>query len=53
MADYEIVNDYMVAHYPHNLFAMQEANDCIWVSMGRVDMYFILRNGKIVDIQVD
>lgn len=34
-------------------FTMRPGNDCIWVSYGRIDCYYIFRDGKIVDIQVD
>jgi hypothetical protein len=53
MNDFEIVKNYMDTKYPQKLYTMQNANNCIWVSMGLCDMYFILRDGKIVDIQVD
>lgn len=34
-------------------YTMRPGNDCIWVSYGRVDCYYIFREGRIVDIQVD
>jgi len=53
MTDFDIVKNYMDAKYPQKTYAMRNGNKCVWVSMGLVDMYFILREGKIVDIQVD
>ena len=53
MTDFDIVKNYMDSKYPQKTYAMQNGNNCVWVSMGLVDMYFILREGKIVDIQVD
>ena len=53
MTDFEIVKNYMDSKYPQKSYAMRNGNNCVWVSMGLVDMYFILRDGKIVDIQVD
>jgi hypothetical protein len=51
--DYQIVNDYMTATYPNMAYSTRKGNDCIWVSMGLVNMYFIIRDNKIADIQVD
>ena len=34
-------------------YTMRQGNDCIWVSYGLVDCYYIFREGRIVDIQVD
>jgi hypothetical protein len=53
MTDFDIVKNYMDSKYPQKTYAMRKGNNCVWVSMGLCDMYFILREGKIVDIQVD
>lgn len=34
-------------------YEMRPGNDCIWVNYGLVNSYYIFREGKIVDIQVD
>jgi hypothetical protein len=34
-------------------FEIRNGNDCIWVSYGHIDAYYVFRDGKIVDIQVD
>ena len=34
-------------------YSMRPGNDCIWVSYGLVDCYYIFRDGKIIDIQID
>ena len=34
-------------------YTMRPGNDCIWVSQGVVNSYYIFNQGKIVDIQVD
>jgi hypothetical protein len=34
-------------------YTMRSGNDCIWVSYGLVDCYYIFREGRIVDIQFD
>jgi hypothetical protein len=53
MTDFDIVKNYMDTKYSGKPYAMRNGNNCVWVSMGLVDMYFILRDSKIVDIQVD
>ncbi len=34
-------------------YTMRPGNECIWVSYGLVNCYYIFREGRIVDIQVD
>ena len=34
-------------------YTMRPGNDCVWVSYGLVDCYYIFREGRIVDIQFD
>jgi len=34
-------------------YSMRRGNDCIWVSYGMIECYYIFRDGKIVDIQID
>jgi hypothetical protein len=34
-------------------YTMRQGNNCIWVSYGLVDCYYIFREGQIVDIQFD
>ena len=53
MKNFEIVESYLAKKYPNKPYAIREGNRCVWVSMGLVEMYFILRDGKIIDIQVD
>jgi len=53
MTKIQIVTDYMAKRYPSKLYSMRERVNCIWVSMGMVEMYFTIENDKIVDIQVD
>ena len=53
MSDFQIVEEYMVAKYPKALYTMRKGNGTVWVTKGMVDMYFIIREGKIVDIQFD
>lgn len=53
MTKTQIVADYMARKYPNKLYTIRERINCIWVSMGMVEMYFTIENDKIVDIQVD
>ena len=60
MKNFEIVESYLAKKYPNRPYAMREGNDCVWVSMGHpstsmglVEMYFIVKNNVITDIQVD
>lgn len=32
---------------------MRPGNDCVWVSYNRLETYWIFKNGKLVDVQID
>ena len=34
-------------------YDMRPGNDCVWVSYNRLETYWIFRNGRLVDIQID
>lgn len=34
-------------------YTMTKGNDCIWVYYGAINLYYIFKEGKIHDIQVD
>ena len=34
-------------------YEMRPGNDCIWVNYGLVNCYYIFRDGRIADVQVD
>ena len=34
-------------------YTMAKGNDCIWVYYGLMNLYYIFKNGKIHDIQID
>lgn len=53
MTKFEIAKQYMAKRYPSHTYSMREGNDCIWVSMGRIEMYLIIRDNQVVDVQVD
>jgi hypothetical protein len=48
-----IISEYMAIHYPNRLYRLTQGNNCDWVSMGNINMYFIIRNNRIIDVQVD
>ena len=37
-----------VTHY-----TMTQGNDCIWVYYGNINLYYIFKEGRIHDIQID
>ena len=37
-----------VTHY-----TMTQGNDCIWVYYGQMNLYYIFKEGKIADVQID
>jgi hypothetical protein len=55
MNEFEIlqVADYMEQQHPKAHYTMTPGNDCIWVYYSHVNLYFIFRNGKIADVQID
>lgn len=34
-------------------YTMRPGNDCVWVSYNRLETYWIFKNSKLVDIQID
>ena len=49
-----LVEDYMTEHHPRvTHYTMTQGNDCIWVYYSYMNLYFIFREGKIHDIQID
>jgi hypothetical protein len=48
------VVEYMDDKYPNTHYDIRNGNGCVWVTCGTSDsMYFIFREGRIADIQVD
>ena len=49
-----LVEDYMTEHHPlATHYTMTRGNDCIWVYYSYMNLYFIFRNGRIADVQID
>jgi hypothetical protein len=51
--DYQIVREYMMRKYPSALYTMARGNDCIWVAFNNLSMYFIVKDNKIMRIDID
>ena len=47
------VGEYMELHQPNTYYTMTTGNNCVWVYFGSQNWYFIFRDGKIADIQID
>ena len=47
------VVEYMDKKYPNTHYNITNGNQCVWVYFGNLNLYFIFRNSKIADIQVD
>ena len=47
------VGAYMEKNHPSRLYTMTPGNQCIWVYLDSQNWYFIFRDGKIADIQID
>ena len=49
-----LVEEWMTQRLPKvTHYTMTEGNDCIWVYYGSMNLYFIFRNSKVVDVQID
>ena len=49
-----LVEDWMTTNSPKvTAYTMTQGNDCIWVYYSYMNLYFIFRNGRIADVQID
>ena len=51
--DNVIVNEYMARKYPNKQYSIAKGNNCVWVMMNNINMYFIIRDNKIMRIDID
>ena len=51
--DNVIVNEYMQRKYPNRLYSVAKGNDCVWVIMNNLNMYFTVKDNKIIRIDID
>jgi len=50
------VLDYMQNKYPAQHYTMSPGNQCVWVAWGSsvpINFYFVFREERIADIQID
>lgn len=50
------VRDWMDKNNPNIHYTVRSGNGCVWVSWGSttpINLYFVFREGKIFDVQVD
>ena len=49
-----LVEDYMTRHWPRvTHYTMTQGNECIWVYYSNMNLYFVFRDGQVVDVQID
>jgi hypothetical protein len=55
MNEFEMIHvgEYMERNKPDTHYTMAPGNECIWVWFHDQNWYFIFRDGKIADIQID
>lgn len=51
--DYQIVNEYMARKYSAYTWVMKPGNNCVWVIINNVSMYFTVKDNKITRIDID
>jgi hypothetical protein len=34
-------------------YTIRPGNECVWVTYGRIDCYYRIHNGRIIDVQFD
>lgn len=51
--DYQIVNEYMARKYSAYTWVLKQGNNCVWVIMNNINMYFIIKDNKIIRIDID
>jgi hypothetical protein len=47
------VGEYMEKNHRDVHYTMTPGNACIWVYYGLINLYFVFRNGRIADVQID
>jgi hypothetical protein len=51
--DYQIVNEYMARKYSAYTWVLKQGNNCVWVIMNNINMYFTVKDNKIIRIDID
>lgn len=52
-SDFEVVKKYLEEKEPNAAWTARPGNNCVWVSKGRLEMYYFVKDGKVVDIVID
>jgi hypothetical protein len=48
-----LINEYMNNKYPNKAYSIRQGNDCQWIMMGNINMYMIIRDNKIIRVDID
>ena len=48
-----IVNEYMQRKYPSYTYSLKQGNNCVWVIMNNLNMYFTVKDNNIIRIDID
>jgi hypothetical protein len=44
----------MTRHWPRvTHYTMTKGNECVWVYYSNMNLYFVFRDGQVVDVQID
>lgn len=52
-SDLKVVEAYIAEKGSPIVYTAAPGNQCVWVWFGGVNQYYIVRDGKVVDIQID
>lgn len=48
-----LINNYMSNKFPNRLYNIRKGNNCEWITMGNINMYFIIRDNQIIRVDID
>lgn len=52
-SDLEIVKAWMEVSYPGRPYTPRAGNGCVWISMGMINMYVFVKDGKVCNVEID
>ena len=52
-SDLEVVKAWMEVAYPSRVYTSRAGNGCVWISMGMVNMYVFVKDGKVCNVEID
>jgi len=53
MNDFDVVKRDLELTHKGKPYVLYKGNNCVWVTMGVLNLYYFVKDGKIVDVQVD